>query len=91
MVSLPVPRNTTGNVLRPALQIIKTAPGITCVSGAMLLVTKEEQYGDGGLLVIGDVCGSSRARCFTTCADSGLHSPHSPTCCRHSASRRLPC
>ena len=28
-------RNTTGNVLRPALQIIKTAPGITCVSGAM--------------------------------------------------------
>lgn len=48
-------RNTTGNVLRPALQIIKTAPGITCVSGAMLLVTKEEQYGDGGLLVMGDV------------------------------------
>ena len=32
-------RNTTGNVLRPALQIIKTAPGITCVSGAMLLLT----------------------------------------------------
>ncbi len=25
-------RNTTGDVLRPALQIIKTAPGITCVS-----------------------------------------------------------
>ena len=48
-------RNTTGNVLRPALQIIKTAPGITCVSGAMLLVTKEEQYGDEGLLVMGDV------------------------------------
>ena len=32
-------RNTTGDVLRPALQIIKTAPGITCVSGAMLLLT----------------------------------------------------
>lgn len=48
-------RNTTGNVLRPALQIIKTAPGITCVSGAMLLVTKAEQYGDNGLLVMGDV------------------------------------
>ena len=80
-------RNTTGNVLRPALQIIKTAPGITCVSGAMLLVTKEEQYGDGGLPCHGRCCGSSRARCFTTCADSGLHSPHSPTCCRHSASQ----
>ena len=32
-------RNTTGDVLRPALQIIKTTPGITCVSGAMLLLT----------------------------------------------------
>ena len=29
--------NTTGNVLRPALQIIKTSPGISCVSGAMPL------------------------------------------------------
>ena len=32
-------RNTTGNVLRPALQIIKTTPGITCVSGAMMVIT----------------------------------------------------
>ncbi len=48
-------RNTTGNVLRPALQIIKTAPGINCVSGAMLLVTKATEYGDNGLLVMGDV------------------------------------
>ena len=28
--------STTGETLRPALQIIKCAPGITCVSGAML-------------------------------------------------------
>ena len=28
--------STTGDTLRPALQIIKTQPGITCVSGAML-------------------------------------------------------
>ena len=48
-------RNTTGNVLRPALQIIKTAPGITCVSGAMLIISKEKQYGEGGLVVMGDV------------------------------------
>lgn len=48
-------RNTTGNVLRPALQIIKTAPGITCVSGGMLLITKAKQYGENGVLVIGDV------------------------------------
>lgn len=48
-------RNTTGNVLRPALQIIKTAPGITCVSGAMLLLTKAPNYGKNGILVMGDV------------------------------------
>ena len=38
-------RNTTGDVLRPALQIIKTSPGITCVSGAMLLLTHAPEYG----------------------------------------------
>lgn len=48
-------RNTTGNVLRPALQIIKTAPGITCVSGAMLLLTKATEYGENGLVVMGDI------------------------------------
>lgn len=48
-------RNTTGDVLRPALQIIKTAPGITCVSGAMLLLTKAPNYGKNGVLVMGDV------------------------------------
>lgn len=47
--------STTGDTLRPALQIIKTQPGITCVSGAMLLLTKAEQYGEDGMLVIGDV------------------------------------
>ena len=48
-------RNTTGNVLRPALQIIKTTPGITCVSGAMLLLTHAPEYGDNGVIVMGDV------------------------------------
>ena len=47
--------STTGETLRPALQIIKTAPGITCVSGAMLLITKQPQYGENGILVVGDV------------------------------------
>ena len=47
--------STTGETLRPALQIIKTAPGITCVSGAMLLITKQPQYGENGILVMGDV------------------------------------
>ena len=48
-------RNTTGDVLRPALQIIKTAPGITCVSGAMLLITQTPEYGEDGVLVMGDI------------------------------------
>ncbi|MCQ2158779.1 MAG: phosphate acetyltransferase [Bacteroidales bacterium] len=47
--------STTGDTLRPALQIIKCKPGITCVSGAMLLVTKTPQYGEDGVLVVGDV------------------------------------
>ena len=47
--------STTGDTLRPALQIIKTAPGITCVSGAMLMVTNQPQYGENGVLVVGDV------------------------------------
>ena len=48
-------RNTTGDVLRPALQIIKTSPSITCVSGAMLLLTHAPECGDNGVLVMGDV------------------------------------
>ena len=47
--------STTGETLRPALQIIKCAPGISCVSGAMLMVTKAAEYGEDGVLVIGDV------------------------------------
>ena len=47
--------STTGETLRPALQIIKCQPGITCVSGAMLMITQTPQYGENGVLVIGDV------------------------------------
>ncbi|WP_455761595.1 phosphate acetyltransferase [Phocaeicola coprophilus] len=48
-------RNTTGDVLRPALQIIKTEPEITCVSGAMLMLTHAPECGDNGVIVMGDV------------------------------------
>ena len=47
--------STTGDTLRPALQIIKCSPGITCVSGAMLMITNQPQYGENGVLVVGDV------------------------------------
>lgn len=47
--------NTTGNVLRPALQIIKTTPGITCVSGCMMMITNAKEYGEDGVLFFADV------------------------------------
>lgn len=47
-------QNTTGNVLRPAFQIVKTVPGISVVSGALLMFTPTPQYGENGLLVFAD-------------------------------------
>lgn len=47
-------RNTTGNVLRPAFQIVKTLPGIKVVSGAILMFTPTPQFGENGLLVFAD-------------------------------------
>ena len=47
--------STTGDTLRPALQIIKCAPGVSCVSGGMVLISKQKEYGEDGVLVVGDV------------------------------------
>ena len=47
-------RNTTSNVLRPALQIIKTAPGISLVSGAFIMITNTPQYGNNGVILLAD-------------------------------------
>ena len=47
--------NATGDVLRPALQIIKTAPGIKTVSSCFIMVMdKSSKYGENGILVFGD-------------------------------------
>ena len=46
--------NTTGNVLRPALQIIKTIPGIRVVSGAFLMFTPLTEIGEEGVLLFAD-------------------------------------
>ena len=46
--------NTTGNVLRPALQIIKTIPGIRVVSGAFLMLTPLSEFGEQGVLLFAD-------------------------------------
>lgn len=47
-------RNTTGDVLRPALQIIKTSPGMKVVSGAFIMFTQTPQYGENGTLLFAD-------------------------------------
>lgn len=46
--------NTTGNVLRPALQIIKTAPGISSVSGAFIVIVPNCEFGANGTFVFAD-------------------------------------
>ena len=47
-------QNATGDVLRPALQIVKTLPGISVVSGAFLLLTEKPEFGENGLIVCAD-------------------------------------
>lgn len=47
--------NTTGNVLRPAFQIIKTLPGISVVSGAFVMLLPEgSKFGTNGILIFAD-------------------------------------
>ncbi|NPA68774.1 MAG: phosphate acetyltransferase [Chlorobi bacterium] len=46
--------NATGNVLLPAFQFIKTAPGIKVVSGAFLMFLKDKQFGENGLMLFAD-------------------------------------
>lgn len=48
-------QNTTGNVLRPALQIVKTMTGMSCVSGALMLFSKAKEFGEDGMLMVADV------------------------------------
>ena len=47
-------RNYTSNVLRPALQIIKTVPGVSNVSGAFLMFLKDKSYGENGVFLFAD-------------------------------------
>lgn len=48
-------KNTTGNVLRAAFQVIKTQPGISVVSGAfIMLLPAGSPYGTDGILVFAD-------------------------------------
>ncbi|MDR2084789.1 MAG: phosphate acetyltransferase [Bacteroidales bacterium] len=46
--------NATGNVLRPAFQIVKTLPGVSVVSGAFIMILQDNPYVPSNLLVFAD-------------------------------------
>ncbi len=46
--------HATGDVLRPAFQFIKTAPGISVVSGAFIMVLPDKSQGADGVMIFAD-------------------------------------
>ncbi len=46
--------NSTGDVLRPAFQIVKTMPGISIVSGAFIMMLQDHSFGEDGVIVFAD-------------------------------------
>ncbi|MCD6525667.1 MAG: phosphate acetyltransferase [Desulfuromonas sp.] len=46
--------NTTGDVLRAAFQVVGTAPGMNTVSSVFLMVTKNPDFGENGILLFAD-------------------------------------
>lgn len=46
--------HATGDVLRPAFHYVKTAPGITVVSGAFIMILPDKSHGEDGVIVFAD-------------------------------------
>lgn len=46
--------HATGDVLRPAFHYVKTAPGITVVSGAFIMILQDKSFGENGVLIFAD-------------------------------------
>lgn len=46
--------HTTGDLLRPGLQIIKTAPGVSVVSSFFIMMVPGSTYGEEGMLLFSD-------------------------------------
>ncbi len=46
--------HTTGDLLRPGLQIIKTAPGISVVSSFFIMLLKDRSFGEDGQMLFAD-------------------------------------
>jgi phosphate acetyltransferase len=67
--------NTTGDVLRPALQIIKTGRGFKSVSGAFLISVPDCALGADGLFVFAD-CAVNINPDAATLAEIGVQAAH---------------
>lgn len=46
--------NATGDVLRPGFQLIKTVPGVSMVSGVFIMILKDKEFGEEGLMLFAD-------------------------------------
>ena len=46
--------HSTGDMLRPALQVIKSKPGMKTVSSCFLMECPDKSYGDNGVLIFAD-------------------------------------
>ena len=61
--------HATADTLRPALQILKTAPGVKLVSGFFLMCVPDCPYGENGTFLFAD-CGLNQDP--TACSNRGL-------------------
>lgn len=46
--------HATGDVLRPAFHYVKTAPGISVVSGAFIMICPDKSFGENGVIIFAD-------------------------------------
>lgn len=46
--------HSTGDVLRPAFHYVKTAPGISVVSGAFIMILPDKSFGENGVIIFAD-------------------------------------
>jgi len=46
--------HSTGDVLRPAFHYVKTAPGISVVSGAFIMIHPDKKFGENGVIIFAD-------------------------------------